>query len=132
MPSFRVSPPATYDNVKVREKRDTFTSSFTLGQAESYFGYKDMKKVGTPTPPLSPSSTFFLSSQDSHTYPPSPPPALIAFPNTKVHVNVERTIHDDDGEIEGDLEAAFGHEDRSDKDSFADGDSKDPKQSDFP
>lgn len=61
-----------------------------------------------------------------HVAPPS------SYDNVKVHINVERTIHDDEGEVGADLEAAYEAEDRSDKDSFADGDSKDPKQTDFP
>lgn len=88
--------------MKVRPKRDTFSSSIITESPTEY------SKQDKYSPPMSPSSTVTANSIsfDHHCYPPSSPPFLIHYPSPpfpQVQIDVEQTIIRDDGEIIADL-----------------------------
>lgn len=119
-----INPTTTLENVKVRPKRDTFSSSITLGPEEY-----SIEKYSPPLSPISATSPITPDTPDSKTHSYPPPPALSSpFSSppplpTQVHINVEQTIHRDDGEIENDLNSYRGGSDKAslrERDSITD------------
>ena len=121
MANYSIGHICTIDNVKVRPKQDIFPSSMTLGPIRHS---NDTKY----SPSMSPTSTLSPVSPDykPHAYPPSLPPlSSPPFTMTQVHINVEQTIHRDDGEVEFDLNHLENNKDTSDVESVGDVEEKD-------